>query len=65
MKIKESLWILVRIQDKKNRKKLNQILGCFEKYLYAEMYANDCDLEKEEFIIEKIKYLEPIDEDYY
>ena len=65
MKLKESLWLLVRIKDKKKNKKLAQCLGCFEKHLYAEMYAYECNLEKDEFVIEKIRYLEPIDGDYY
>lgn len=64
MKLKD-LWLLVRIKDKKKKRKMTCVLGCFERYLYAEMYANECNLEKEEFVIEKIPYLVPIDEDYY
>ena len=64
MELKDSLWILFRIKDKKKNIKLTQCLGCFKRYIYAEMYADRCDLDKDEFVIEQIPYLEPIEKPY-
>lgn len=61
MILKDNLWVLVRIRIRKTNQKVIQILGCFDHYLYAEMYAYSNGLEKEEFVIERLPYLEPID----